>query len=99
MLKRNVELEFFVLKAISADIPFMSLTNNTPDPQTDGNLQTHLRELKKKPKRYSGGEDRRGMIPNCCTQLLNPSRRKKEHADEKLSIHICTFERVDAATT
>lgn len=34
------------------------------DQQTGGDLHTHLRERKKKRKRYGGGKDRRGCIPN-----------------------------------
>ena len=34
------------------------------DQKTGGDLHTHLRERKKRRKRYGGGKDRRGCIPN-----------------------------------
>ena len=34
------------------------------DQQTGGDLHSHLRERKKRRKRYGGGKDRRGCIPN-----------------------------------
>jgi transposase, IS30 family len=34
------------------------------DQQTGGDLHTHLRERKKRRKRYGGGKERRGQIPN-----------------------------------
>jgi len=34
------------------------------DQQTGGDLYTHLRERKKRRKRYGGGKERRGQIPN-----------------------------------
>lgn len=49
------------------------------DQQTGGDLHTHLRERKKKRKRYGGGKDRRGCIPNrVCIEQRPPEAEARD---------------------